>query len=223
METSLKYLSPNDQIAYSCKGCGACCRALEEQLMLEPLDAYRLGQHFRQAGEQIDIEDIYARFTHAAMLTEGFPIFLVNTVGAEHACVFLREHRCTVYPARPRTCRIYPLSAVPSEQGIQFQYYQCMDEHAGHFSGETLCVSDWMRQNLIAEDRVFLEKEADYVARLGQLLHRAGPTRQQDWLFPILFYRYYNYDLTQPFQEQYERNHMELLKQLSGKEQEDQS
>ena len=53
------------------------------------------------------------------------------------------------------------------------------------------------------------------MARLGNLLHRAGLNRQKEWLFSILFYRYYNYDLEQPFLAQYERNHKELLNRLS--------
>ena len=38
--------------------------------------------------------------------------------------------------------------------------------------------------------------------------------KRREWLFPLLFYRYYNYDLERPFPEQYERNHRELLDHL---------
>ena len=78
-----------------------------------------------------------------------------------------------------------------------------------------------MQHNLTLEDRAFLEKEADYLSRLGLLLHRAGSQRQKEWLFLMLFYRYYNYDLEKPFMAQYERNHKELFDRLNrngGKE-----
>ena len=94
---------------------------------------------------------------------------------------------------------MYPFSATPGQPGEQFQYYQCMDAHTEHFAGAMVGVGDWMQQNLSLEDRAFLEKEADYLSRLGLLLHRAGPQRQKEWLFLILFYRYYNYDLEKPF------------------------
>lgn len=215
METTVKQVSPKDQIPYHCRLCGACCRDLEDQLMLEPLDAYRLGQHLQKMGEQIDIEDVYAKYAHAEILAEGCPVFLVNTVGVNHSCAFLKENRCAIYAARPRACRMYPFSVIPSQAGKRFQYYQCLDAHSDHFSGENVCARDWIRENLNSEDRIFLEKEAGYMARLGNLLHRAGLNRQKEWLFSILFYRYYNYDLEQPFLAQYERNHKELLNQLS--------
>ena len=132
MDNTVRQVSPKDRIPFQCRHCGACCRGLEDQLMLEPLDAYRLGQHLRRGGERVDIEDVYAKYAHAAILTEGCPIFLVNTAGAENACVLLRGNRCTVYAARPRACRMYPFYATPGQPGEQFQYYQCMDAHAEH-------------------------------------------------------------------------------------------
>ena len=214
MGTLTKPLSLKDQVSFQCRLCGDCCRGLEGQLMLEPPDAYRLGRHLRASGAVAEIEDVYAKYAHVSMLAEGIPIFLMNTVGADHACVFLKENRCSVYAARPRACRMYPLSAAPGKLGTPLRYYQCLDVHSGHFSNGTLCVGDWMKRNLNAEDRAFLAMEADYVTRLGLCLHRAGPARQQEWLFSILFYRYYNYDLEQPFLAQYERNHKELLSRL---------
>ena len=148
------------------------------------------------------------------MLAEGIPIFLMNTVGADHACVFLKERRCTIYPARPRVCRLYPFSAFPGGSGEKFRYAQCVDSNAAHFSAGTVCVQDWMWRNFSNEDRAFLEKEAGYTAELGRLLRGASSEKRREWLFPLLFYRYYNYDLERPFPEQYERNHRELLDHL---------
>ena len=217
METTVRPVSPKDLAAFQCRLCGDCCRDLKDQLMLEPLDIYRLGRYLREQGQAVDTEDLYAQFAHAAMLTDGFPVFLMNTTGTDHACVFLCGHRCSIYPARPRACRLYPFSVCPDKAGAKFQYYQCMDAHAGHFSGGEVRIRDWMMQNLSQEDRNFLGKESDYAARLGRCLHHADPAQRKEWLFPILFYRYYNYDLERPFMEQYERNHRELLNHLRSR------
>ena len=58
MDNTVRQVSPKDRIPFQCRHCGACCRGLEDQLMLEPLDAYRLGQHLRRGGERVDIEDV---------------------------------------------------------------------------------------------------------------------------------------------------------------------
>ena len=34
---------PKDQFPFSCRQCGACCRNIEGCVMVESLDAYRLG------------------------------------------------------------------------------------------------------------------------------------------------------------------------------------
>ena len=68
-----------------------------------------------------EIEDVYTKYAHVSILAEGIPIFLMNTVGADHACVFLKERRCTIYPARPRVCRLYPFSAFPGGSGEKFR------------------------------------------------------------------------------------------------------
>ena len=221
MESSIKPVSLKDNIPFRCRRCSACCRDLEDQLMLEPPDAYRLGQHLRKSGEMVEIEDVYAKYTHAAVLVEGVPIFLMNTVGPNHACIFLKGNRCTIYSARPRVCRLYPFSVYP-KRPEEFQYLQCLDGHTAHCSGGTVCTQDWFRQNLSEKDRTFLQKEAGYLAEMGQILHSAGPERQREWLFSILFYRYYNYDLERPFLEQYQRNHQELLNRLRQNERKEQ-
>ena len=35
---------PKDWMCFQCRRCAGCCRDLEGQLMLEPLDAYRLAR-----------------------------------------------------------------------------------------------------------------------------------------------------------------------------------
>ena len=37
------------------------------------------------------------------------------------------------------------------------------------------------------------------------------PAQVKHTLFQLLFYRYWNYDLSEPFQEQFERNQRNLL------------
>ena len=61
MENTVRKVAHKDRIPFQCRCCGACCRGLEDQLMLEPLDAYRLGRHLRRRGEQVDIEDVYSQ------------------------------------------------------------------------------------------------------------------------------------------------------------------
>lgn len=183
--------------------------------MLEPLDAYNLGRFLRDRGGAVEsIEDVYDRYTHPVMLSEKFPIFMLNTHGPDSACVFLENSRCAVYEARPRVCRLYPFSVGDGKRGRHFEFYQCFDRHSGHFSGGRVNVGDWMYQNFPRETRTFVEADFAFIAEWGKLLRRLDPREKEAELFPLLYYRYFNYDLDRPFLEQYTPNCKALLNQI---------
>lgn len=197
---------PKDWVCFSCRRCAGCCRDLEGQLMLEPLDAYNLARLLRERGEAASIDDVYARYAHADLLEDCLPIYLMNTAGPKHTCVFLKDGRCSVYEGRPHVCRIYPFSVRPGQRGRTFEYFRCVDQHAAHFSGGRVLVKDWLHENFSRESREFWAAEGSCLLELGPLLHRLGPEGLQTSLAQILHFRYYNYDLEQPFMPQYMRN-----------------
>lgn len=206
---------PRDEVPFTCQRCGNCCRNVEKQIMLEPLDAYQLGRFLRQhGGESQSIEDVYFQYAEPMLLAQGFPIFTLKTAGSGCACVFLQGGRCQVYEGRPRVCRLYPFSATGGQQGRRFAFYQCLDCHESHFNGSKVNIKDWMYQNFTEDVREFVEADAAAMTELGQLLRELGPDGQQGCLFQLLYYRYYNYDLDCPFMEQYRANHQALLAEL---------
>lgn len=208
-------VGPQDKVPFTCCRCGNCCRNVEEQIMLEPLDAYHLGQFLRQHGGDIhSIEDVYSRYADPILLVQGFPVFTLKTSGQDHACVFFKDGCCQVYEGRPRVCRLYPFSATTGQRGRRFAFYQCIDCHADHFNGSKVSVKDWIYQNFTRDARDFVEADAVAMAELGQLLQELGPDGQHECLFQLLYYRYYNIDLDQPFMEQYLANHRALLTEL---------
>lgn len=207
---------PKDWVNFHCRLCGNCCRNLKGQLMPEILDVYCLARCLRERGEVEYVEDLYARYTHVDMLEDCYPVFVMDTTGPDHACVFLKDGRCSIYEARPRVCRLYPFNAFPGQREKAFEFYRSMDRHASHFTDGRILVKDWMYQNLRREDREFLTAESTTLPELGRLLCSLGPERLKENLFQILYYRYYNYDLDQPFMLQYEKNTEELKRILQS-------
>lgn len=197
---------PKDWVNFYCRLCGNCCRDLEGQLMPEILDIFRLARLLRERGEAGCIEDVYDLYTHEAMLEGCYPVFMMNTVGPDNACVFLKDGRCSIYEARPRVCRLYPFNAFPGQRGKAFEFYQSMDQHSSHYAEGKVLVKGWMYQNFKREDREFLTMEHPTLLKLGRLLRALSPEQLKENLFQIVYYRYYNYDLDQPFVLQYEKN-----------------
>lgn len=201
---------PKDWVPFRCRLCGSCCRNLRGNLMPEQLDAHRLARFLRERGELEFMEDFYTKYTYPDMLEGFFPIFMMNTAGPDDSCVFLENGRCSVYEARPRVCRLYPFTAFPGQRGKAFNFFRCMDNHSTHFSDGKILVKDWMYQNFSREDREFLTAESGNLLELGRLFKAMSPDQLKENLFQILYYRYYNFDLDQPFMPQYEKNTEEL-------------
>ncbi|MHB9133931.1 MAG: YkgJ family cysteine cluster protein, partial [Armatimonadota bacterium] len=79
--------------AIDCIQCAHCCRALE--VSVEDEDLVRLAEHLGTTPAQVE----------AAYTAPGKQC---DRAFARHPCAFLRDNRCTVYPARTRDCREYP-------------------------------------------------------------------------------------------------------------------
>ena len=184
--------------------------------MVESLDAYRIAKYLRAQGEPIQgIEQFLLQYCDAEPLTqEGYPIYVLKTQGEDNSCVFLKEGRCSVYPARTRTCRLYPFSVGPGTRGRDFEYCLCMDRHQNHFTGGQISAKDWLYQNFKREDKEYLKREFEMAKELGALMRAIDSTQLQGAIFRVLYYHYYHFDLDQSFLPQYEQNNRQLIQEL---------
>ena len=66
-------------------------------------------------------------------------------------------------------------------------------------------------ENFSKDARRFVKADYAAIRQYGKLLRQMTPTQIEHSLFQLLFYRYWNYDLSKPFQEQFEHNHRQLL------------
>ena len=88
---------------YNCSDCPAYCCAVYERVQVTPRDIKRLARHFA-----VDYATAEKRFTttwqgERILRRKSDPIFV-------QACKFLdpQTRRCTIYNARPLTCREFP-------------------------------------------------------------------------------------------------------------------
>ena len=51
MNEQIVPVSGNQKIAFQCQRCSACCRHVENKVMLEPYDVYQLALHFQSEGK----------------------------------------------------------------------------------------------------------------------------------------------------------------------------
>lgn len=214
---NVKPLGKREQFAFKCTRCGDCCRGIKESVMLESLDAYRLAKHLRQTDPSIQqMDDMLMKYADPVPLTDnGFPIYVLKTLGEDDTCIFLKENRCTVYPARPRTCRLYPITVGPGENGQDFEYLLCR-EKPHHFIGGLVRTKDWLRDNFKREDQDYVQAEYKAITEIGRLMKRIGEHNQTHAIVALLFARYYDFDLDAPFMPQFHNNMQILEKKLAA-------
>lgn len=183
--------------------------------MLEPMDIFRLARHLREQGEpMVGTEDVLAEYAHPSWLDGIFPIFLLNTAGTMDECTFLKVGRCRVYEARPQVCRIYPFSAAPGSKGRDFQYFLCT-EKPHHFADGIVTVRDWLSQNFSKDAKAALKADYDALSIIGPNIQTMGEEQFKKMAFQFIYYRYYNFELDDPFLPQFLAN-LEKLKDLTG-------
>jgi len=216
-ETMAVLVHTKDVVNYQCRKCGQCCRHIENSVMVESLDAYRLAKYLRDRDPSIStIDEMLARYCEPMPLTDTcFPIFTLKTTGPDDSCIFLKNGLCSIYEARPRTCRLYPFSVGPGERGHDFEYCLCFDDNQQyHFNSGKVLVKDWLYHNFPREDKEFLKQQYRAIPEIGKLMRRIPEELRRASVFKVLFYHYYNFDLDQPFLPQYEQNNRSLLHDL---------
>jgi len=212
---NIRAVSLNEKIPFHCRLCGGCCRYIKDSIMLEPMDAYNLARYLRDQGEPVaGIEDVLAQYAHASWLADSLPIFLLNTVGTLDVCTFLKSGRCSVYEARPRVCRLYPFTVAPGSKGRDFQFFLCTEKHH-HFMDGIVPVKNWLSQNFSKEAKAILKADYKALPILCQNIRRMGEEHFKHLAFQFLYYRYYNYELDEPFLPQFHSN-LEKLCKLTG-------
>jgi Fe-S-cluster containining protein len=115
--STMSQAAPSEPSAFSCNHCGACCQ--EHRVPLTHADLARLDEASASvpdfvewlAPTDIDMEGEPETFLR---LASGRRLLVLahRRRGETSTCVFWRQgHGCTVYPARPASCRTYPFEA----------------------------------------------------------------------------------------------------------------
>lgn len=88
----------DDGLRFKCTGCGKCCTASPGYVFLSKPDIEQLAKHFSKTEEEFMREKV--------RLVDG-QYALLDRPGSGD-CIFLKDHKCSVYEARPVQCRTFP-------------------------------------------------------------------------------------------------------------------
>ena len=198
-------------VKFKCKQCAACCKNVRNSISLEPLDAYNIIREYRKRGCTDDALDILSRIATVMRVAEGvnFDVFVLNTIDDTGVCCMLKDNRCSINEARPRTCKIYPFTVDPCESERRLKWFICTEQEH-HFGEGIVTARDWQRRNVSKEEEEFLYEECRVLSKIGKLLENITEENQKKAAELSLALRYIAYDFDQPFLPQF-KNNMDFL------------
>jgi hypothetical protein len=85
--------------------------------------------------------------------------------------LFLKDGKCGIYAARPRTCRLYPFFVAPANDGSRLLWYLCT-ERPEHFGKGNITPREWQRKHLSREEESILLAEFEAGKELGELMRQ---------------------------------------------------
>lgn len=199
----IKYstINPDESFNFHCKRCGECCRKVKDSIMLEPYDFYRLALHLNQTPSEV-----MDRYTDAAFLDWGFPVLVLKTTGTDDACIFLKDNSCSVQSAKPRTCRMYPLSAEPDVTSPGKFNYLVVSQKEQHFCGPEIKASKWMDDNFPPFEREMVKLDYLFILEFGRIVRKIDHKHEDEVNTLMLTFRYGLFDSALDFKEQFVRN-----------------
>ena len=204
-------ITPSSRVKFRCQGCGKCCLRVKEGVPVDSQDVFRMAKYLRDKGEDILCpDDFLARYAEPVLLDEcGYFVYMHKTVGEENACIFLKDNRCTIHDENPRACRLYPFVVNPDPRGLHS--YLLSREYPHHFTGPVVQTKSWMKKRFPKEDRLFLQTDFGGAKDIAELLHKIPERNRTQAVMHFLRLKYSEYDLDQPFLDQYRRNQEKLL------------
>ena len=204
-------ITPSSRVRFRCQGCGKCCLRVKEGVPVDSQDVFRMTKYLRDHGEDIlCTDDFLARYAEPVLLDEcGYFVYMLKTVGEENACIFLKDNRCTIHDENPRACRLYPFVVNPDPRGLHS--YLLSREYPHHFTGPVVQTKSWMKKRFPKEDRLFLQTDFGGAKTLADLLRKIPERNRTQAVMHFLRLQYSEYDLDQPFLDQYRRNQDKLI------------
>lgn len=154
-----------------CRGCSACCHGMGSSILLDPLDVFRMTQALDCSFQQLLTDQVELN------LVDGLILPNLRMSGEAEACGFLNEAgRCSIHPARPGICRLFPLGRIYEDGDFRYflQVHECRNENRSKIK-----LKKWIAEPHVQENAVFIREWHYFLKACGGQMQAEGLNAQQ--------------------------------------------
>lgn len=163
-----------------CRGCHSCCEGMEDTIVLDPYDIYRLTRNLDLDFQTLMQERI------ALHVEEGLILPHLAMSELTGACSFLNEEgRCSIHAHRPGICRLFPLGRIYENGGFSYflQVNECVRENRTKEK-----VKNWIDTPRLREYEAFILKWHNYIKEMQSFLKDKANAKDWNMLHLQMFY-----------------------------------
>lgn len=191
-----------------CAGCSSCCQGMEDTIVLDPYDAYRLGQGLEKSFEELLDE----AFTLG--MVDGLALPKLKLAGENGRCVFLNaEGRCSIHAYRPGICRLFPLGRIYEDGSCWYflQVHECPKKNKTKVK-----VQKWLDTPDIRKYEAFLLQWHDLCTLLRERILEQEEIRKDVLMNVLRFFYQMPYKEDREFYEQFLERASYVKRKYSG-------
>lgn len=223
MDNRLKYFVDNldkltigldEPFRFHCDQCGKCC-IHREDILLNPRDLYNMAKFLKLAPEEV-VERFCEKYIGDS---SRFPVVRLKPRGSVHRCPFLKDRKCSIHPAKPIVCAMFPIgryirSDRPLENGRYKTEYLFQKPDCGDLS-EIHTVREWFEDFGIPLEDVFFQDWQSTLTKISLKIQKIEPLsaeKDMGLLWNVIYgVLYLNYDMEKDFEPQFQENSGKLL------------
>lgn len=201
-------VAPGERFAFACAGCGECCRDRRD-LILSGFDLWRLARWMR-----LPPRTVAAAFCQSRVGEDNcLPFLRLTPDPATGHCRFFEGGGCSVHPARPLACALYPLGQSIDTRTAQTEYF-VQTPLCGVQADTPRTLTDYLRDSGVADRAGIDARWAVVCTRISERLLQAGGAEHPRFRTAVRRIEkalYYDYTTRDEFYPQFQKNTEEIF------------
>lgn len=213
-----KIVGLDDSFEFHCTQCGKCCTNRED-ILLTPRDLFRAAKELNMT-----VKDLFSEYCEKYIGDNSrLPVIRLKPRGTIRRCPLLENRRCRIHKSKPVICAMFPvgrMAATETSTGKKETSYLLNPIICGDNS-EAHTVREWLLESGVPVRDEFFYKWYEQIEEMHlkvkaiEGMCSSAEVVHITWdLMSILLYL--NYDIAEPFDEQFDHNMHHLNKMLDG-------